>query len=81
MVNNSSIISSIFSALLDFAAVKKQDHRCFSNNLRFADFTKPIAARFCCITSIQYLSSSIILIVFSNDVLAFLSQINACFLF
>ncbi len=76
IVSTSSIISFCLFLLLDLTASTKQHDKCHSNNCKLTDLSNHITARFCWIIFIQYSFFSVIIIILSNSVLAFLSAIN-----
>jgi hypothetical protein len=76
----SSVILCFFCLLLLSMALLKQVSKWLVINFSWALLRSPITARFCCIISTQYLSSSTILIMVSIRLLAFLKLNKAdCF--
>ncbi len=76
IVRISWIISFCLFLSLDLIESTKQHPKWSSKSWRFTDLRSPTTARFCWITLMQYWSLSIIEMIFSNELLAFLSDMS-----
>src|SRR3989339_898509 len=70
------VISCFLFSFLVAMAFLKQELRCRSINIWWTDFKRPMTAKFCCITSMQYLSVSTISTTLPIELWAFLKLIK-----